>query len=200
MTIVPTPIPNPDNGLYLFTDPSAGSKLNTPSHADLHTKLNTASENLHARLTTVEQNVNNLWPQVDQARLAAHMWDVPGVLDEANNNKLIMPIIWNMTGRTVLFSAAKVTVFTPPVGRAITVDIFTGHNLDGPILNTGLATSILKTPLTVPVGAYYSSSIGTNGFKDNAFHAVDNYVVAVVTQVGSTTPGADLTIQLNRLL
>ena len=200
MTIVPTPIPTPDNGLYAFTDPGAGSRLNTPSHSDLHTRINTATENLHARVTNVEQSVNSIWPEVDRARLAAHMWDVPGTLDEANNNKLIMPIIWNMTGRTVLFSAAKLTVFTPPQGSSITMDIFNGHDLDGSLLNTGLATSILKSPLTIPSGAYVSNSIGASGFKDNAFHAVDNYVVAVVAQVGSTTPGADLTIQLNRLL
>lgn len=202
MTIVPTPIPPADEGLYMFADPTTTDPLNAPSHSGLHSRVHTAVENLNIRVGVTEDSINDIWPQIDQARLAAHQWVVRGPLVEADNNKLLMPIIWNMTGRTVLFSAARATVYTPPQGRDLQVNIYTGHDLDGAILNTALASSILDAPLTIPAGQYTSpiATLAGGGFADNAFQAVNNYVVAVVTQVGTTVAGGDLTIQLNRLL
>jgi len=197
MTIVPAPIVSPDAAAYEIPDPAAGSLLNDPSHSGLHSQTNDAVQLLNGRVTVVETNVNNLWPQVQQARLVATTWLVPGTLLAANNNKLLLPLIWNMTGRSVDFAAAKLTVFTPPTGSAITVDIITGTTLvAGGVIDTASTDSILTAPLSIPVGELYSAEVTT--FV--GVHAVGTYVVAAVTGVGSTDAGADLTIQLNRLL
>jgi hypothetical protein len=200
MTIVPTPIVSPDPADYEITDPSSTSLLNVPSHAGLHAQANDAVQLLNGRVTVIEQNVNNLWPQVQQARLVATTWLVPGTLSAANNNKLLLPLIWNMTGRAVDFSAAKITIFTPPTGAPITVDILTGTTLSGGMVDVVATDSILTTPLSIPVGEFYSAEITAAGSGFVGQHGVGTYVVAAVTGVGSGTAGADLTIQLNRLL
>lgn len=202
MSIVPPEIPPADPAFYVFTDPATGSPLNDPSHSGLHSRINTAVENLNSRVSVVEGHVNDLWPEVQQARLAAHEWPVRGALNGADNNKLLMPILWNMTGRVVQFQAAKLTVFTPPVGQAIIVDIVTGTTIAGGVLNTGTMASILDAPMTIIPGEFTSGTVtqAGGGFAGTGVHAVNDFVVAVILQVGTTDPGADLTIQLNRLL
>lgn len=201
-TIIPPEIPPADPATYQFTDPDTGSPLHNPSHAQLHTKINTAVENLNTRVAVTEASVNSIWPEVNQARMVAHAWLVPGTLDEANNGKLLMPPLWNLTGRSVLFYAATASVFTAPLGRSIEVELWTGSEITGELLDADSASMILKTPLVIPAGQFTSNTATmiSSGFADQAHQAVNDWVAAVVTQVGTTNPGADLTVQLNRLL
>jgi hypothetical protein len=197
---IPITIPNPAD--YVFTDPSTTQKLDNPSHSQLHTKINDAVETLNGRVSITETNVNKIWPQIEQARLVANTWLVHGQLvDEEIAGKLMLPPIWNVTARPVLFDAARATVYTAPLGQEISIDIVTGPTITGE-LPDDTAHSILNEPLTIAPGTFTSDIITriSNGFIPNAFHAVGWYVAAVVSTVGTTAPGADLTIQLNRML
>jgi hypothetical protein len=209
MSIIPPEIPVAPFAPYDIADPATANKLDNPSHSAVHTKTNAAVEALHGRVAVTESGINSIWPQMEvlrqegeRARLAAHMWTVPGPLDELTLNSALLPPIWNMTGRSVLFSAARATVYTPPQGKEIKIEIWAGTEITGKIPDTTNMHMVLAAPLTIPVNSYTSDmlTIDGGGFAVNAFHAQGEVLIAIVTQVGDTAPGADLTIQLNRML
>jgi hypothetical protein len=176
------------------------SPLVDPSHSDLHNQVNRAVSDLNARLNQLELILAGLTApegSIEQARLVANTWSALGPL--AANNKILMPLVWNVTERTVTFQAAKATVMSP-ADADIEVDIVVSAVLSGPNYQSGTQNSILKAgKLVIPAGQYVSASLGPSDFVGD--HPVNTYVAAYIEKVGSSAaPGADLTIQLNRNL
>jgi hypothetical protein len=184
----------------LPTNVDTTSPLMDPSHSELHNDVNRAALDLHNRLIQLELILAGLTaPQgsIEQARLVANTWYAPGNL--VADNKLLMPLIWNLTERSSAFMGAKASLLTA-ADADIEVDLVVGATLSGPTYNSGTQTSILKTgKLVIPAGWNVSVTLGPDDFI--ADHPVNTYVVALVEKVGSVAaPGADLTIQLNRNL
>jgi hypothetical protein len=204
MTTLPPIGPDVD---YRLDDPSPTAPLSgsttDPAHASLHSDVNYAVRSMDDRLSRVEENLSYLMMPnggVEQARRAAHEWVVRGPL--VKDDQLLLPIIWNMTGRALTYEAAKATVYTPSGGSDILVDIVTGTDLIGSSYDPGTQSSILAGGgLRIPVGQLTSATVlsSANGFVGSMTN--NSYLAAVITQVGSAgSPGADLTIQINRLL
>jgi hypothetical protein len=197
MTVTPAPF-----DYDLPTNVDTNSPLVNPSHSELHNDVNRAALDLNNRLNAVELMLAGLTAEtgpIQQARLVAHEWIVRGPLAAAQTQMILIPPIWNITGRPVTFEGAKATVLTA-ADADIVVDMVIGATLTGPAHDTGGSqTSILKVPLKIAAGAYYSATIGQADFVGN--QPVNTYVAAFVSSIGSTdAPGADLTIQLNRSL
>jgi hypothetical protein len=183
-----------------LANPSTTSPLTNPSHAQLHTDTNTAVVGLGMRLDALEGAVPRTAQDIEHARLAAHQWTLRG--DLVPDHKMLLPIIWNITGRTVTFEAAKITVLTP-ADADVVVDIVVGTALDGPMHDhdSGLQTSILKTPLVIPAGAFFSPTVSKVNDDFVGVQLPETYLAAFCEGAGSPgAPGRDLTIQLNRLL
>jgi hypothetical protein len=179
------------NITYALDAPDPNSPLADPSHAGLHQAENTAINLLSQRIGVFENAAPELASDLQQARLAAHEWPVRGTL--MVDNRLLMPVIWNLTGHAVQFDAAKLSVFIP--GGTLSSGDYDIGNTQSSILGAG--------KLVIPAGEYSSVTVTADGagggFVGNM--PIDTYVAAVLTQVGSlSAPGADLTIQLNRLL
>jgi hypothetical protein len=184
----------------LPTNVDTTSPLVNPSHSELHNEVNRATSDLNNRVSQLELVLAGLTaPQgsIEQARLVANSWTVAGNL--VADNKLLIPILWNVTERAVSFQAAKATVITP-ADADIELNIVVGAVLNGPTYDSSTQTSILKTgKLVITAGQRNSSTLGIPDFKGD--HPVNTYVAAYVAKVGSgAAPGADLTIQLNRNL
>jgi hypothetical protein len=188
--------------LPVLNQPNATDPLTAPPHATEHKNTALAITELDGRLTAVEAAAPATALNIEQARLVASIWTIRSTLTSGNLNKLIIPLVWNLTDRPVRFEAAMISVLTPPAGASILVDIVVcaspptsdGYDLSGPqdtILSGG--------KLTIAAGSTTSTVVRSGGgFIGD--HAVGRWVAAVVTQIGSTTPGSDLTVQLNRLL
>lgn len=178
------------------TDPLSG-----PSHAGQHNALNGSVANLTATVKTLTDAVPGNAEAVQQARRAAHEWVIRGPL--ITGSDLLLPVLWNMTGHPVQYEAAKLTVYTPPADTDIIVDIVTGSGVASGQYDEGTMTTILAEKLVIPAGEhesrfYYGLALGDDFVGEQA---VENFLAAYVYQVGSEAgPGADLTIQLNRLL
>jgi hypothetical protein len=181
------------------------SPLTNPSHSQLHNTTNRAVLDLNQRVIMTEDIIRGLTApsgSIQQARLAAHEWAVPGPLQENQTHRILIPLIWNLTGRNVEFQAAKITVLTP-ADEDIKVDIVVGSELTGPEHDhdDGTQTSIFKsgTELVIPAGQYFSPTLVASDFE--GVHPTNTYVAAFVEEIGTdAAPGADLTIQLNRNL
>jgi len=174
--------------------------LSNPSHSALHNATNLAVNDLADRVGHLEQIIAGLTApsgSIEQARLAAHQWVLRGDLDDTVVDVLLLPMIWNLTGRTVTFEAAKATILTPAVDDT-EIDIVVGSDLTGPTFDTNTQTSVLKAPLVVPAGQAFSVSLSESDFAGQ--HPVNTYVTAYVKTVGTGAPGVDLVVQLNRNL
>ena len=89
---------------------------------------------------------------------------------------LILPIVWNVTGRTVVFWAAKATVFSP-ANADLDIDVVVGSSVTGPNFDAGAHTSVLTAgKLTIPSGQYFSTTTVEAGF--NASQPVESYMMA----------------------
>jgi hypothetical protein len=203
MSIIPTEkIPVAPYESYVIPKPSSDQKLDAPSHSELHTELSEAVRLLHLRMDTVEQeHINLLWPQVEQSRKSANTWVIPGQLSAEVVGPLLLPPLWNLTGRSVLFDAVRATAYTEPLGQDIIIDILTGPEITGPLKVSSMHSIFKPTQrLTIPVGGNVSPIMSqlTNGFADGAHHAIGEVVVVQILQIGTDAPGADLTIQLLR--
>jgi hypothetical protein len=187
---------------YNLPDPDPTSQLVEPSHADLHTATNHAVQDITNRIVALETAVTTTTApggSIEQARLATSTWTIFGALVPENVNLILSPVIWNITDRPSAFSAAKAAVMLPPNGSDILIDIVTSPLLDGNAYDYVQAqTSILLQRLVIPAGQTTSVTLGPSNFVGE--HIRDTWVGAAVTQIGSTDPGYDLTIQLNRLL
>lgn len=173
--------------------------LNEPSHAGEHNALNTAVRDLGLDLTDLTNRVDELDPQVHAARMAAHAWSVPGPIPVPSDPPaLLMPLVWNMTGHHVHYFAATATVFSPPVGGSILIDIVSGTTVSGGTFDEVNMTTILASPLEIPDGQYTSAKLTEVDFVGEM--AIGSFVAVYVQQVGVTEPGSDLMVQLNRLL
>lgn len=194
MTVTPT-----GASYALPTNVDTTSPLVNPSHSDLHNSTNAAVLDINNRLATLELFLAGLTAPngtLEQSRMVAHQWVLRGNL--VADNVLLLPMIWNLTGRVVQYRAAKVSL----MGAADTdveVDIVNGAALTGPSFDPVTQTSILKTgKIVVPAGQHTSASLGASDFVGD--QPIGSYVVAYVKRVGSSTPGSDLVIQLNRYL
>jgi hypothetical protein len=178
--------------------PKPTDPLTNPSHATEHSNLTLAATDLDTRLKTVELNGLTYATNILQARLVANTWMVRGALTTGNLNKLIIPLLYNLTDRPAKFEAAMASVLTAPTGAALLVDLVVCssaptsdvYDLSGP------QDTILTSKLSIAAGTT-TSAVTTTFVGD---HAVGRWVAAVVTQIGSGTAGGDLTIQLNRSL
>jgi hypothetical protein len=208
MTTLPPIGPDVD---YALVDPSPTAPLSgtadDPAHASLHSDVNYAIRSLDDRLMRVEQNVTQLVKpkgSVEQARRAAHEWTVRGPL--VKDDKLLLPILWNMTGQAVTYEAAKATVYTPAASSNILIDIVNGTDLINDSYDPNTQTSIFKAGgLYIEAGQTTSVTVLSTDVGASAGFVADmpngSYLAAVIRQVGSVAqPGANLTIQLNRLL
>jgi hypothetical protein len=187
---------------YVLPDPDPNSQLVEPSHAQLHTAVNHSVNDIAARVTSLETTVTQVTAPdggIEQARMAVHTWTIPGVLITEQTNTLLIPLLWNLNERASTFSAAKASVMLPPVGADIKIDIVVSSLLEGNAYDLAQAqTSILKQPLVIPAESNTSITLTAADFVGQ--HSRDNWLGAAVTQIGSDSPGYDLTIQLNRLL
>jgi hypothetical protein len=175
------------------------SPLSVPSHAGEHNRLNTESTNQQAAITALQVAQAAVLPQIQMARLAAHEWIVRGPVQSGVN--LLLPILWNLTGNNVDYNAAKATVFTPPQGQSIKIDIVTGTVLAGGTYDLASMTTILRAPLEIPAGQYVSASYSAAAGDFVGAMGTGSFVAAYIQQVGvDPNPGMDLSIQLNRLL
>lgn len=206
MSVIPPehPIPWVDPAEYVVKPadrPDSGAKLHAPPHANLHNKTSDMVQRLNERVSVVEGSLNKAWPQVDAARLASHQWTVPGSLGDVITGQMLLPIVWNGSDHTVLFSAAKVTIYDI-ADQDIVVNLHNGSSLTGGGLDAELAPSILRNPMVIEAGQLTSPLYTyAEHFVPNSFHGQATYVTAVIESVGSVDmPGADLTIQLDRLL
>jgi len=200
--LIPDPPVLPDDYVTPTAEkPSTGDPLDQPSHSGLHNRASTLVQRLNERLMVVETNINQIWPQVENARLASHQWTIPGSLGGVLTGQMLLPIVWNGSDHTVLFSAAKVTMYDI-ADQDVMVNLHVGTTLTGGGLDADLAPSILTYPMVVEAGQL-TSPLYTyeEHFVVNSFHPQGTYVAAVIEQVGTPDmPGADLTIQLDRLL
>jgi hypothetical protein len=181
--------------------PQTGDPLHQPSHSGLHNRTGTQVQRLNERVTVVETHMNDAWDAVEGARLASHQWIVPGSLFDVPTLQLLMPIVWNGTDHQILYSAAKASIFDA-ADRDIKVMIYNGTTLDGGGLNKEITSPVLSRSLIIPAGQLTSPTfVQPNDFVANAFHGPGSWVAAVIEQVGTEDmPGADLMIQLDRLL
>src|SRR3954469_1428650 len=196
MTVTPQAAADYD----LPTNVDTTSPLVDPSHSELHNTTNRAVLDLNNRVGTLEQVLAGLTMpsgSIEQARLAAHQWVGRGLLSA--DQTILMPLIWNMTGRSVTFQAAKATVLTP-ANADIEVDIVIGSVLTGPTYDVSTQSSILQAgKMVITPGEYFSASLGQSDFGTE--QAVGTYIAAYIEKTGSVgSPGADLTLQLNRNL
>ena len=167
-----------------------------PGHAAQHNAVNGSVANLSSRVGNLEAAGPPLVTAVQQARRTAHEWVVRGGLVFDNN--LLLPILWNLTAETVEYEAAKMTVYTPSTGSSIKVDLVAGDFIaSGKYISDNMAT-VLTAPMEILVSAHESRFYTSADFTTDM--APNTFLAAYITQVGSGTPGADLTIQLNRLL
>jgi hypothetical protein len=200
MTTLPEIKPDVD---YPLARPTGSNPLTNPSHSELHSSTSTAIESIDNRLEILETIVKAITApdgNIAQARLAAHEWAVHGQLDPVQNNMLLIPLIWNITGRTVKFDGAKATLLTEADANVV-IDIVIGAELSGPEHDEsgGTQTTILTSQLVIPAGELVSQTLGPGDFSTD--HSINTYVGAFVESIGSASaPGGDLTIQLNRLL
>lgn len=189
----------------LPTTVSPTAPLNDPSHAALHNQTNTVLMGVDTRVGVLETTMEGLTEPggaIDQARLVANTWTVSGTLPSITGTvrKLIIPLLWNISGRNVEFEGAKLTMLTT-ADRAVIVNIVTGTSLTGAVYDPLTHTTILAAgkQLSIPVGARVSAKLTADDFA--GVHGVDSYLAAYVEQIGtSSAPGGDLTIQLNRSL
>jgi len=198
MTVTPAEV-----DYNLPTNVDTTSPLIDPSHSELHNNVNRAASDLNARVSHLELILAGLTaPEgtIQQARLVAHQWIVRGELTPEQTHMVLIPPLWNITGRASTFNAAKATVLVP-ADADILVNMVIGAELSGPEHDhdSGTQTNILKTPLVIPAGEYYSQTIGPSDFVGD--HPTETYIAAFVDSIGSSAArGADLTIQLNRSL
>ena len=211
MTTLPPIGPDVD---YALKDPSPTAPLSgsttDPAHAGLHTDTNYAIHSLNDRLGNVEENVlylvgdSQTKGQMEQARRAAHEWVLRGPL--VKDDKLLLPILWNLTGRAVSYEAAKATVYGASGSSSILIDIVSGTDLVSDSYDPGTQTSIFKAGgLYILAGQTTSATVKSTDTGSGEGFVGDmqdgSYLAAVIRQVGSgAQPGRDLTIQLNRLL
>jgi hypothetical protein len=179
------------------------SPLTNPSHSDLHNLANGATLDLDRRVANVESVVRGLTAPsgtIEQARLAAHTVMVRGPVGQELNGTLLVPVLWNMTGRPVTYQAAKATLLIA-ADADFEVDIVNGLDVEGNTFDADLHTSILKEGkrLVIPAGEFTSEELHVDDFDGS--QAQHTYLAVVVKSMGSVdAPGGSLTVQLNRNL
>jgi len=198
-------VPHTPHAPYdLPTTVSPTSPLTDPAHSTLHNDTGAAINSLHLRVSDTEEYLDELIEPdgpIDQARLVAHTFLFKGAVTTAamSTKPLILPIVWNVTGRTVVFWAAKATVFSP-ANADLDIDVVVGSSVTGPNFDAGAHTSVLTAgKLTIPSGQYFSTTTVEAGF--NASQPVESYMAVYVKDVhGATTAAVDLCVQVNRKL
>lgn len=175
------------------------SPLSDPSHSSEHNRINTQLTALRSEHDALAAQAPVTAQNIDQARLTASFFMVHGQVMSGVN--LLMPIHWNMTGRVVEYEAARATIFTPPQGQSILVDLVTGTTLEGGEYDLTTMTSILATPLEIPAGENTSIIYTDDNGDFLTDQPIGSFVAAYVLQAGTDPDtGADLSIQLNRKL
>jgi len=175
--------------------------LANPSHANQHLTVNGQVANLISKVDDLTAGALAAATSITQARRTTHEWVVRGPLVKSDG--LLLPILWNLTSQTVQYEAAKMTVYTPPVGASILVDLVAGDFIASGQYDSEIMESVLSAQLEIMDGDYESPFYYGASMQGDAFNtdmAPQTFLAAYITNVGSTTPGADLTIQLNRLL
>jgi hypothetical protein len=180
--------------------PSVADPLHRPSHSGLHNRTATMVQRLNERLMIVESNINQIWTQVENARLTSDFWTVPGSLGDVITSQMLLPLVWNGSDHTVLFEAAKITMYDI-ADQDVKVNLHVGQQVTGGGLNE-LTPSILNFPMVIEAGQRESALYTyEENFVTGQFHAQGFFVAAVIEQVGTEDmPGGDLTIQLDRRL
>lgn len=92
--------------------------------------------------------------------------------------------LYNDTGRTLTIRAVRATVGTAPVGASLIVDVLKG------------GTTIFTTQANRPTIAAGTNTSGKVTTMDVTTWADGDYLTVNVAQVGSATPGSDLTVQV----
>lgn len=93
--------------------------------------------------------------------------------------------IYNDVGQTLTIWAVRASVGTAPVGASVIVDV----NI-GPSPTTIFTTQANRPTIAAGTNSNKSTSIDVMTISDGGFFTVD------IDQVGSTTPGSDLTVQI----
>lgn len=184
---------------YNLPTPSADDPLTDPPHSTLHSSTNSAVNDLDRRVGNIEDAAPDISVDITQARLASHTVMVRGALGQSLRSTLLVPVIWNLTGRMVTYQAAKATL-TTAADADVVIDIVNGSTLDGPSYDEGLQTSVLADgPLVIRAGQFFSDSVDVDGFV--TVQSVGTYVAVVIKELGSVdAPGGSLTVQFDRLL
>lgn len=107
-------------------------------------------------------------------------WSYPGTLQTTSPTSAI----YNDTGRPLTITGVRATVGTAPTGSAVTVDVQRN------------GTSLWTLPASRPTIAAATTTSGSIAPTAGATLAAGDRLTANITQVGSTTPGSDLTIQV----
>jgi len=176
-----------------LTNPDPTDPLSTPSHASLHVSTNNAISSLTSRVGFIESSRAGVAEDIEQARRVSNTWVVHDELTVSD--RPVMPLLWNLTTRSVEYESARLSVLIPPAGGDIVVEIQDGG--DETSDPTSISAGAIAT-LTIPDGEYFSAPF-TSGFV-SAMQEPNHYLQVVVTAVGATFAGSDLTVQLNRLL
>lgn len=92
--------------------------------------------------------------------------------------------MYNDTGFTLAIKAIRASVGTAPTGASIIVDVLIG------------GTTIYGTPANRPTIAAAGNTSGKNTGYSTATIADGSYFTVSIVQIGSTVPGADLTVQI----
>lgn len=95
---------------------------------------------------------------------------------------------YNDTGGTRSVQSVRASVGTAPVGTALAIDVRKNGIL--------AANTIFSTGSIVIAAGLFTSGAST-AFNSGSSLAVGDYLTVAITQVGSSTPGSDLTVQVN---
>ena len=184
---------------YNLPMPDSLDPQTDPPHATLHQQVNGAVNDLDSRVGTIEDQIPTSAENVSQARLATHTVMVRGLLTQGLTNTLLVPVVWNLTGRTVEYVAAKATNEVAADADLI-IDIVSGAELQGNTYNPDLHASVFKDgPMVIPAGEFISPTKDASSFITTM--PQETYLAAVITQMGSSdSPGGSITVQIDRLL
>jgi hypothetical protein len=184
---------------YNLPMPDSNDPLTDPPHASLHQQANAAVNDLDSRVGAIEDQVPVTAENISQARLATHTVMVRGLLTQGLTNTLLVPVVWNLTGRTVSYVAAKATNEVA-ADADLVIDIVSGTELQGNTYNPDLHASVFNDgPMVIPAGEFASPTKTASSFVANM--PQETYLTAVITQMGSSdSPGGSITVQIDRLL
>lgn len=161
-------------------DPITPASIDAATDTHVHTGVyepvlgNPASAGLV--LTSTVGGVRS-WAEVPVRDVMA-VFTVPGVLSVGSN-----PLrIYNRSGEDLTISEVFLSVSTAPVGAAAKVDV----NQNGVSIFAGGTEPTIAAGANTGVTTTFATSVWTNG----------SYLTIDVDQIGSTTPGSDLTVHV----